>query len=108
MKNQTLFPSVIAKLKAAGISGDIIELANIIRTHKLQGKLVVEANRIYREAEIEAHRIVPTKKVIAKGTFSRGWEIARGLREQFGTGKVSDYFNRGLRLAWQEVKLSMA
>ena len=106
MKQVELFANVIAKLQAAGAAGDIDKLAEIIRYHRLNGKLVGEANRVFREAEALAKQ-PKSRKIVAQGTFARGWEIARCLREQLG-GRVSDHFNRGLKLAWQEVKLSIA
>ena len=102
MKQVELFPNVIIKLQAAGATGDVSKLAEIIRHHRLNGKLVTEANRVFREAELLAKQPKP-RKVVAQGTFARGWEIARGLRAQLG-GTLKEHFNRGLTIAWQEVK----
>ncbi len=109
MKTKTLFPHVIAELQAAGLQGDVEMLSAIIRQHRIvDGKLVRDANQVFRTAEAQrVQKPQPTKKqVVARGVFKRAWEIARGFYSQAG-GRVSDYFLRGLTIAWQEVKLAV-
>ena len=105
MKTKTLFAHVIAELQAAGAACDTDKLSAIIRHHRIiDGKLIREANQVFRDAERKS-KAPAKKRVTAAGTFARAWEIARGFHAQMG-GKVSEYFNRGLVIAWQEVKLA--
>ncbi|MDD5151802.1 MAG: hypothetical protein PHC28_15205 [Flavobacterium sp.] len=93
------------RIIAAGMENNVELLSILITGNRLEGKLVREANEIFR-ASIPVFK--ETKTIVGHDTKSimiRAWEIAKYGAKMYG-GNVKSYFNASLRIAWLEVKFN--
>jgi len=93
------------KLIAAGVDSNVELLSSLIVGNRLKGKLVREANEIFRAAIPVFKEVVVPVGHDTKSIMSRAWEIARYGAKIHG-GNVKSYFDQALKFAWLEVKFN--
>jgi len=91
------------KIIAAGLENNVELLSILISGNHLDGKLVREANELFRASIPQFVEVKPVVGHDTRSIMQRAWEIAKYGAKMHG-GNVKSYFDQALKFAWLEVR----